>query len=86
MSFIRDEVDKIVILPPQDVDTAAYLREVRRELDSVIAKGNPGAMRRIELENGRRGGSFTSSNMAVNELLTELVDASHSTASKKPSP
>ena len=83
MTYLRREADKIVILPPQGADTAEYLHEVRRELDSVIAKGKPGAMHRIDLENGMRGGYFTYSTQAVSELLTELVDASHSTASKK---
>jgi len=83
MTYLRKEADKLIILPPQDADTTEYLREVHRELDSEIAKGTPEARHWIELENGHRGGSFTNSALAVNELLTELVDASRSTASKK---
>lgn len=83
MTYVRKEADKIVILPSQDTDTAEYLRQVHRELDSIIAKGKSGAMHRIDLDNGMRGGYFTNSNQAVTELLTELVDASRSTVSKK---
>ncbi|MDO8576676.1 MAG: hypothetical protein Q7R90_05210 [bacterium] len=83
MAYVRKEADKVVILPPQDTDTAEYLREVHRELDGVIAKGKPGAMHRIDLDSGMRGGYFINSNQAVTELLTEFVDASRSTASKK---
>ena len=83
MTYLRKEADKLIVLPPQDADTAEYLREVRRELDGIIASGKLGTMPRIDLENGMRGGCFTFSNLAVTELLPELVDASRSTASKK---
>ncbi|MEK7156428.1 MAG: hypothetical protein AAB790_01320 [Patescibacteria group bacterium] len=84
MAYVRREADKITILPPQDADTAEYLREVHRELDGIIASGKLGTMPRIDLESGMRGGYFTNSNQAVTELLTELVDASRLTNSKKP--
>ena len=83
MLYTKTEDGKIKILPPKDADTEEYLRQVRRELDVAIAKGKSGAMHHIELENGQRGGWFTNSTMAVTELLTELVDATHSTSSKK---
>lgn len=71
------------ILPPNGTNAEEYLAQVRRELDDVIAKGKPGARHYIELENGQRGGWFASSAMAVTEMLTELVDATRSAASKK---
>lgn len=84
MLYIKQGDGKIVILPPQQGDDVEdYLRQVRQQLDEAIAKGTPGARHYIELESGQRGGSFANSSLAVAELLTELVDASHSTASKK---
>ena len=83
MQYLRVEEGNIKILPPSDVNAGEYLRQVRRELAAIFAKGKPVAMYRIDLENGQRGGSFTNSTTAVIELLTELVDESHSTTSKK---
>lgn len=82
MTYVRREADKIIVLPPQDANTVEYLRQVHCELDSVVARGKPGAMHRIDLDNGMRGGYFTNANQAVTELLTELVDASRSTKQK----
>lgn len=81
--YVRVEGEKNLILPSEGTNSEEYLAQVRRELDSIIAKGAPGARHLIELENGQRGGWFARSELAMTELLTELVDASHSTASKK---
>ena len=53
-----------------------YLTSVREDVNAIFAADKSAIMlRRIDLDNGRRGGYFAVASVAVSELLTEVVDA-----------
>lgn len=82
MTYVREQDGGMVVaVPPKNAGPKAlreYLAEVRREIDDIIASHSPREVRhRIDLANGRRGGYFSCSPLAVRELLTETLDAAH---------
>lgn len=83
MTYVRKQDDKVLVKrPPTGMDAAAartYLDTVKSELESEFGPAPSfKALQRIDLEDGGRGGYFSSIRSAMNELMCEAVDVAKS--------
>jgi len=79
MPFVRKRAEEgwvIAQLPANASprEAADYLAAVRRELSEAIGNPSLTTRHRVDMEGGNRGGYFVEANVALNELLWDVID------------
>jgi len=90
MPFVRKSAEGWVIAQPpgqaSPSEAADYLAAVRRELKQAIGHTPITTRHRVDMEGGNRGGYFADENLALNELLWEVIDSVRNWKAKNAAP
>lgn len=88
--YVRTNGDGCLISrPPVEMSpdgARKYLAVLRRELAGVLGPSPYASRRKVDLEDGRRGGYFADANVAIDTLLWETVDSARSSKAKSVAP
>lgn len=88
MKKVRVEGDRFLVKrPPEDLSPEAarkYLAELKAELTQIIGPAPYDVGKRIDLEDGSRGGYFHYLSAALSALVAEVIDRAKTPAVPRP--